>query len=83
VKLVYFARVREAVGTDHELRDLPEHVLTVADCIDWLSGESEQYATAFADRDRLRFALDQQMVWKGTALEGAQELAIFPPVTGG
>jgi sulfur-carrier protein len=83
VLLVYFARVREAVGVDSEEKALPDDVLTVADCIDWLSGESAQYAAAFADRDRLRFALDQQMVWEGTALEGAKELAIFPPVTGG
>lgn len=83
MKLVYFARVREALGADHEERDLPEYVLTVADCIDWLASESAHYAAAFADRERLRFALDQQMVWEGTALEGAQELAIFPPVTGG
>ncbi len=83
MKLVYFARVREAIGLDGEDRDLPLNILTVADCVDWLSAESAGYAAAFADRDKLRFALDQQMVWEGTALEGAQELAIFPPVTGG
>jgi sulfur-carrier protein len=83
VKLVYFARVREAIGIDGEDRVLPGHILTVADCIDWLMTENANYADAFADRERLRFALDQQMVWEGTALEGAGELAIFPPVTGG
>ena len=38
---------------------------------------------AFADPARLRFALDQQMVAADTALAGHEELAIFPPVTGG
>jgi sulfur-carrier protein len=83
MRLVYFARVREAVGIDSEYRNMPEQVLTVADCINWLMNESANYAAAFANRDLLRFALDQQMVWEGTALEGASELAIFPPVTGG
>ena len=83
MKLIYFARVREAVGFDSEDRFLPDNVLTVAGCLDWLSNENANYAAAFADRDRLRFALDQKMVWEGTALEGACELAIFPPVTGG
>ena len=83
MRLVYFARVREAIGVDGEDRDLPENVLTVADCLNWLAEDQQNYAAAFADRDKLRFALDQQMVWEGTALEGAQELAIFPPVTGG
>ncbi len=81
--LVYFARVREAIGVDGEDRVLPANVLTVADCLDWLADENANYAAAFANRDKLRFALDQQMVWEGTALEGAHELAIFPPVTGG
>ncbi len=83
MRLVYFARVREAIGIDGEELDLPENVLTVADCLNWLAEDRQNYAAAFADRDKLRFALDQQMVWEGTALEGAQELAIFPPVTGG
>jgi molybdopterin synthase sulfur carrier subunit len=83
MRLVYFARVREAIGVDGEDRALPEDVLTVADCLDWLMRGSANYAAAFGDRDKLRFALDQQMVWEGTALEGAKELAIFPPVTGG
>lgn len=83
MRFVYFARVREAIGVDGEDRELPEHVLTVGDCIEWLSAESATYAAAFAARDSLRFALDQQMVWEGTALEGAEELAVFPPVTGG
>lgn len=83
MKLVYFARVREAIGTDAEERDFPEDVQTVGDCIVWLASQSETHAAAFADPSRLRFALDQQMVWEETLLEGAAELAIFPPVTGG
>jgi molybdopterin synthase sulfur carrier subunit len=83
MRLVYFARVREAVGIDGEDRVLPEHVLTVGDCLDWLKAQDAVYATAFANREKLRFALDQQMVSEGTALDAANELAIFPPVTGG
>lgn len=83
MKLVYFARVREAIGIDAEERELPAKVQTVGDCIIWLASTSENHATAFADPSRLRFALDQQMVWEETLLEGAAELAIFPPVTGG
>ena len=83
LRLVYFARVREAIGIDGEDRDLPVEVQTVADCVIWLAAQGESYATAFSDLPRLRFALDQQMVWQETLLEGANELAIFPPVTGG
>jgi sulfur-carrier protein len=83
VRLVYFARVREAVGVEAEERDLPANIQTVGDCLIWLAAQSENYATAFADPSRLRFALDQQMVGEDTLIDGATELAIFPPVTGG
>jgi sulfur-carrier protein len=83
VRLVYFARVREAVGREAEERELPDNVLSIGDCVDWLAGQGENYAAAFADPSRLRFALDQHMVDEETLLEGGRELAIFPPVTGG
>ena len=83
MKLVYFARVREAIGFDTEERELPADILTVGDCVIWLAGQGMNYATAFSDSSRLRFALDQQMVREETLLDDASELAIFPPVTGG
>jgi sulfur-carrier protein len=83
LRLLYFARVREAIGLEGEDRDLPDSVRTVDNCVRWLATQGEKYESAFADRERLRFALDRQMVGAGVALEGASELAIFPPVTGG
>ena len=83
MRLVYLARVREAIGVDGEDREIPSEVQTVAECIQWLAAQGESYATAFSDLPQLRFALDQQMVGQETLLDGASELAIFPPVTGG
>lgn len=83
MRIVYFARVREAVGTAAEARDVPAEVRTVGDLVIWLTRQGANYAVAFSDPARLRFALDQQMVPAATTLEGAIELAIFPPVTGG
>jgi sulfur-carrier protein len=83
LKLVYFARVREAIGLEAEDRDLPSELQTVGDCVVWLAAQGDNYAQAFAEPSRLRYALDQQLVWEETLLEGASELAIFPPVTGG
>ncbi|MBL0923533.1 MAG: MoaD/ThiS family protein [Sphingomonadaceae bacterium] len=83
VRLVYFALVREAVGLDSEIRELPEALETVGDCLSWLTAQGDNYAAAFADPSRLRFALDQQMARADSLLKGAGELAIFPPVTGG
>lgn len=83
MKLVYFARVREALGRDGEDVEFPASVLTVADAIDWLAAQSPRHAEAFADRSKLRCALDQRMVKSDVPITGAIEFAIFPPVTGG
>ena len=83
MKLVYFARVREALGCDAEEIDFPANVQTVSKALDWLATQSPRHAEAFADRSKLRFALDQRMVKADAAISGAIEFAIFPPVTGG
>ena len=82
LQVVYFARVREAAGIDGEQVEV-EAGTSIAVLIDRLAGQSEPHAAAFSDRSKLRFALDQKMVRADALLDGAKELAIFPPVTGG
>jgi len=79
VKLLYFARVREAVGVGEERVALPPGISTVAHLTDWLA----QRHPIFADRDRLRVAVDQVLANFDTDIHAAQEIAFFPPVTGG
>jgi sulfur-carrier protein len=83
LSLVYFARVREAIGLDGEAIDLPEDVTTVSQLADWLALRGGGYAEAFADRARLRAAIDDAFVPPEASLKGAREVALFPPVTGG
>lgn len=83
MKLIYFARVREALGCDGEEVDFPAAVKSVSDALDWLVTLSPRHAEAFAERSKLRFALDQRMVKSDAPVAGATEFAIFPPVTGG
>ena len=82
LQIVYFAKVREAVGVDSEQVEV-EAGTSIAAFIDKLASQSDRYAAAFSDRSKLRFALDQQMVHADALLDDAKELAIFPPVTGG
>jgi molybdopterin synthase sulfur carrier subunit len=81
--LLYFAWVREAVGVGQESVEPPEAVESVADLIGWLAGQSPGHAAAFADPTKLRAAIDQRFVPLDTPLNGAKEVALFPPVTGG
>ena len=81
--MLYFAWVREAIGTGKETVDPPEAVVNVADLIDWLAQRGAGHATAFADPSRLRAAIDQRLVALDAPLGDASEVALFPPVTGG
>lgn len=82
-EILYFAWVREAIGIGGESVDPPASVVTVADLIDWLAERGGGYAVAFADRSRLRAAIDQQFKPLDAPIADGREIALFPPVTGG
>lgn len=81
--ILYFAWVREAVGVGEEWVAVPDGVRSLGDLADWLAQRSEAHRAAFADRARLRGAVDQQFAGFDASIEGAREIAFFPPVTGG
>ena len=81
--MLYFAWVRERIGTGHEHVDPPEAVRNLADLIAWLTTRSEGHAEALREPARLRAAIDQRFVPLDALLGEAKEVAIFPPVTGG
>lgn len=83
IELLYFAWVREAIGRGGETIDPPDGVGTVDTLLDWLASRGGGYAEAFADRSRLRVAIDQEFSGFDASLAGVREVAIFPPVTGG
>ena len=81
--MLYFAWVREKIGLDQETLTPPASVETVADLLDWLAARSPNHAAALEDRSAIRVALDQDFAGADTPLGSPQEVAIFPPVTGG
>jgi sulfur-carrier protein len=83
VKLLYFAWVRERVGKPEEMIELPAHVATISDLLEWLRSRGPEYAAAFERSDVIRAAIDRTHVKPSASLAGAREIAFFPPVTGG
>ena len=83
MQLLYFAWVRERIGTGEETVEPPEAVRTVADLADWLKDRSAGHAEALADLTKLRSAVDHRFVPLDSELGTAKEVAFFPPVTGG
>ena len=83
VKLRYFAWVRERVGKPEEDIEIPAGVGTVAELMRWLGSRGEEYAHAFENPKVIRAAIDRSHVKPQTSIEGAGEIAFFPPMTGG
>ena len=83
MKLLYFAWVRERIGKPEEEIDPPASVRTVGDLVAWLSGRGEEYAYAFENAAVIRAAIDRNHVRGEARIEGAGEIAFFPPMTGG
>lgn len=83
IKLLYFAWVRERVGTPEETVELPGSVTTVAHLVEWLSRRGEHYARAFDNPKIIRAAIDRAHVKPDATISGAREIAFFPPMTGG
>ncbi len=83
MKLLYFAWVRERVGKAEERIDPPAEVATIGELMAWLAGRGEEYAYAFDNPKVIRAAIDRRHVRADAAIEGASEIAFFPPMTGG
>jgi sulfur-carrier protein len=83
VTLKYFAWVRERIGVAEEKTLLPDGVATAGDAIRWLKSRGAGYAAAFEREDVIRVAIDHTHAKHTASLEGAREIAFFPPVTGG
>ena len=82
-RLVYFAWVRERIGLAEEEIDLPADVADVAGLLAFLAGRGENYQAALAEPEVIRVALDRVHAEHDESLQGASEIALFPPMTGG
>ena len=83
MRLLYFAWVREKVGTAEEAVALPGGVTTVAELLRWLGGRGGGHGEALQDPTRVRVAVNQEVVLPSQPVTDADEVALFPPVTGG
>ncbi len=79
--VLYFAWVRERIG--HPKDKIETNAGTVRELVEELRTREERYEAAFADLDALRVAVDQELTDFDASLDGAREVAFFPPMTGG
>ncbi len=83
MKILYFAWVREKTGVDAEEVQLPTDVKDVMGLVEWLRGRGDGFAEALGDVSAVRAAVNQEAVKLDHPVGPNDEVAFFPPVTGG
>ena len=82
IKVLYFAGLREAVGQAEEQLDLPAGIATVAALREHLAARGEPW-DVLGRMKNLRAAVNQAMAGPAQVVTDGDEIAFFPPVTGG
>jgi molybdopterin synthase sulfur carrier subunit len=83
ITLVYLARLRESLGVPSEIVELPRHVGTVSALLAWLRGRGGAWAAELAPGRAVRVAVNFDVAKADTPVRAGDEVALFPPVTGG
>lgn len=82
IKILYFAAMRDALDSSGEIIDLPDGVSTLGELRNHLANRGEQWAPLLTTKN-LRMARNQRMVPGEEPVVDGDEVAFFPPVTGG
>jgi len=83
IKVLYFAGLREQLGTSGEEIDVPAAVTTVDGLRAHLRTRGGSYEKVLSEKNLVRAAVNQDMVQASARIEAGDEVAFFPPVTGG
>ena len=83
IKILYFARIKEALGLAQESVTVPVGVSDVTGLTNWLRQRGNQWQSELAPRKALRVAVNQAMVAMDAKIHDGDEIAYLPPVTGG
>lgn len=83
VEIKYFARLSESLGLKSERLEISQQTQTAADLIDQLIKRGGIWAEEFDGDNKILVAINQQMCERDSSVNDGDEIAFFPPVTGG
>lgn len=83
ITLLYFARLRESFGMSSEQAAPPAEITNVGALLEWLRSRGGDWQNELAPGKPVRVAVNQAMATNTTPFAEGDEIALFPPVTGG
>ena len=83
IKILYFARIKEAVNYSTEDLVLPSGIATITALKNHLATRGEVWANLFSGKQLVRAAINHELVDDFAPIKAGDEVAFFPPVTGG
>ena len=79
----YFSWIKEHTGKSEELIELPNDVTTVRELINYLNNLNDDYKKVFMKKNLIKIAVNKTYCSVETKIDNNDEIAFFPPVTGG
>ena len=83
MKIIYFSWLKETLGTSEEKVRPPANIKNIDNLIKWLSRKSMKHRKVFLKSKSIRYAINHQIVNKSSKIKDKDEIAFFPPFTGG
>ena len=83
IKILYFARLSETLGISSEEMSLSEDNNSIGSIVTLLRNRGEPFDSAFCGETKVLVAINQEMTDLETTINDGDEVAFFPPVTGG
>ena len=79
----YFSWIKEHIGKSEEQIDLPSHITNVNQLINYLNEIDKKYYIIFEKKELIKIAVNKTYSSFDTKISNSDEIAFFPPVTGG
>ena len=83
MNILYFSWIKDGIGKNREEIDIDESIKTISDLIDFLINKNEDYKKVFSDLSSVKFSKNMNLVSIDENINNNDEIAFFPPMTGG